>query len=88
MNKALKPEEQMISASPDLKHHTLQPDDEFMVLACDGIWNYMSNEDVVGFVKQRIDAGKLTLSEICEEVNFLHIDDTFFRLNVIFSAIP
>lgn len=68
MNKGLKPEEQMISASPDLKHHTLDASDEFMVLACDGIWNYMSNEDVVGFVKQRIDAGKHSLSEICEEV--------------------
>lgn len=71
MNTKLKPEEQMISALPDLKHHTLQPDDEFMVLACDGIWNYMSNDEVVGFVKQRLDAGKLSLSEICEEVSLL-----------------
>lgn len=70
MNKNLLPEEQMISAVPDLKHHTLMPGDEFMVLACDGIWNYMSNEEVVGFVKQRIDAGKKTLSEICDEVTF------------------
>lgn len=29
----------------------------------------MSNEEVVSFVKQRIDAGKLTLAEICEEVS-------------------
>lgn len=70
MNKELQAGEQMISAVPDLKNHTLQAGDEFMVLACDGIWNYMSNEEVVGFVKQRIDAGKKTLSEICEEVNF------------------
>lgn len=69
-NKELTPEEQMISALPDLKRHTLEPNDEFMVLACDGIWNYMSNEEVIGFVKQRIDAGKLTLAQICEEVRF------------------
>lgn len=31
----------------------------------------MSNEEVVGFVKQRIDAGKLTLAEICEEVSLI-----------------
>lgn len=68
MNKELPAEAQMISALPDIKHVTLQPEDEFMVLACDGIWNYMSNEEVIGFVKQRIDAGKMTLSEICEQV--------------------
>lgn len=60
----------MISAEPDLKKHTLKEGDEFMVLACDGIWNYMSNEEVVLFVKSRIDGGKKTLSEICEEVSF------------------
>lgn len=68
-NKELTPEEQMISALPDLKRLSIEPTDEFMVLACDGIWNYMTNEDVVGFVKQRIDAGKLTLAQICEEVS-------------------
>lgn len=68
VNKDLTAEEQMISALPDLKRLTLEPSDEFMVLACDGIWNYMTNEEVVGFVKQRIDAGKLSLSQICEEV--------------------
>lgn len=68
-NKELPAEEQMISALPDLKRVTIEPNDEFMVLACDGIWNYMSNEEVVGYVKQRIDAGKLTLAEICEEVS-------------------
>lgn len=68
MNKELPAEDQMISALPDIKRITLEPEDEFMVLACDGIWNYMSNEEVVGFVKQRIDAGKLTLAQICEEV--------------------
>lgn len=76
MNKELSAEEQMISAQPDLKRHTLEPEDEFMVLACDGIWNYMSNEEVVGFVKQRIDAGKLTLAQICEEVREEWVGDT------------
>lgn len=34
----LKSEEQMISAQPDLRKLTLNKDDEFIVLACDGIW--------------------------------------------------
>lgn len=37
-NKNLPPEEQMISALPDVKVLTLNEDHEFMVIACDGIW--------------------------------------------------
>lgn len=68
-NKDLKPEEQMISAKPDIKRVTISPADEFMVIACDGIWNFMSSEEVVEFVKTRINDGREKLSSICEEVN-------------------
>lgn len=37
-NKVLPPEEQMISAMPDVKVLTLNDDHDFMVIACDGIW--------------------------------------------------
>lgn len=68
MNKDLKPEEQMISAMPDVKRITLEEEDEFMVLACDGIWNFMTSEEVVEFVRKRIVDKKEKLSSICEEV--------------------
>lgn len=32
------PKEQMITALPDIETIELQENDEFMVLACDGIW--------------------------------------------------
>ena len=28
----------MITALPDVRHLTLAPGDEFLVIACDGIW--------------------------------------------------
>ncbi|KAG4076919.1 hypothetical protein HA402_015906 [Bradysia odoriphaga] len=68
MNKDLKPEEQMISAMPDVKQITLEEEDEFMVLACDGIWNFMTSEEVVEFVRKRIAEKKDKLSGICEEL--------------------
>lgn len=68
MNKKLPPEEQMISALPDIKKITICPDDEFMVLACDGIWNFMTSDDVVEFVQDRIADPTKKLSEICEEM--------------------
>uniref|UniRef100_A0A671QIM0 Protein phosphatase 1G n=1 Tax=Sinocyclocheilus anshuiensis TaxID=1608454 RepID=A0A671QIM0_9TELE len=70
-NKALPPEEQMISALPDVKVLTLNEDHEFMVIACDGIWNVMSSQEVLDFVNERLktEAGKnRPLSAIIEEL--------------------
>jgi protein phosphatase 1G len=37
-NESLPLKDQMITALPDVKTLTLEDQDEFMVLACDGIW--------------------------------------------------
>lgn len=68
MNKKVRPEEQMISALPDIKKITIEPEDEFMVLACDGIWNFMTSDDVVEFVQDRIADPTKKLTDICEEM--------------------
>jgi len=69
MNKDLSAEEQMISALPDIRRLTLTNDDEFMVLACDGIWNFMTSEDVVKFVKAKLtENSNIKLTKICEEL--------------------
>ncbi|MEQ2193811.1 Protein phosphatase 1G [Xenoophorus captivus] len=44
-NKSLPPEEQMISAMPDVKVLTLNEDHDFMVIACDGIWPHPAQSD-------------------------------------------
>lgn len=63
----LPPEQQAITALPDIRTLTLDDQDEFMVIACDGIWNFLSSQDVVNFVRASID--KKPLSQICEEVS-------------------
>lgn len=68
-NKELTDREQMITALPDVKTLTINPaEDEFMVLACDGIWNFMSSQQVVDFVKSKLEASPEKLSKICEEM--------------------
>uniref|UniRef100_A0A8D3DIR0 protein-serine/threonine phosphatase n=1 Tax=Scophthalmus maximus TaxID=52904 RepID=A0A8D3DIR0_SCOMX len=71
-NKTLPPEEQMISAMPDVKVLTLNGDHDFMVIACDGIWNVLSSQEVVDFISERIkpdQSGKVRpLSSIVEEL--------------------
>jgi len=39
---------------------TLEPDDEFIILGCDGIWDCLTNEKAVEFVRTRINDKKLT----------------------------
>jgi len=36
-NYSLGPEQQIITANPDITHHEIGEDDEFLVLACDGV---------------------------------------------------
>lgn len=36
-----------VSAEPDITHHKLRSNDRLLLLASDGIWNFMSNEEAV-----------------------------------------
>ncbi|XP_054625607.1 protein phosphatase 1G isoform X2 [Dunckerocampus dactyliophorus] len=71
-NKVLPPEEQMISSMPDVKVLTLNEDHDFMVIACDGIWNVLSSQEVVDFISERIKPDQSgiarPLSSIVEEL--------------------
>ena len=46
---------------------TLEPSDRFMVLACDGVWDVLSNQEVVNFVNQRLDRN-MTCTEVAQEL--------------------
>jgi serine/threonine protein phosphatase PrpC len=51
----ISPADQMITAEPDIMSTTLRPGDEFIVLGCDGIWDCLSNEECIKYVRDRID---------------------------------
>lgn len=36
----------------------MTPDHEFMIVACDGIWDVMSNQEVIDFCRDRFAAGR------------------------------
>jgi len=66
----IRPEDQIICATPEIQTILRQPDHEFMVLACDGVWDVRSSQDVVTFIRSRLTPGasKQRLSEIVEEL--------------------
>ncbi|PNS14027.1 hypothetical protein CAC42_6540 [Sphaceloma murrayae] len=63
----LPPEQQIVTAFPDVTVHDISEDDEFIVIACDGIWDCQSSQAVVEFVRRGI-AAKQELQAICENM--------------------
>jgi serine/threonine protein phosphatase PrpC len=61
-------EEQAVTCVPEVQSVSLDARrDEFVVLACDGIWDVMSSQDVVNFVRIRL-ARSMSAQEVCEEL--------------------
>lgn len=66
-NKLLPAEEQIVTANPNINTIELSDDDEFIVLACDGIWDCMSSQELVDFVREQLKT-ETRLPVICEKV--------------------
>jgi len=67
------PEEQILTAFPEVRCFQLTEEDEFMVLGCDGIWERSGNQEMVDFVRPRIglaekDGKAASLSAICGQI--------------------
>lgn len=52
-NRALKPEETMVSVVPEIIVEPMKPDHEFLIIACDGIWDCMTSQQAVTFCGEK-----------------------------------
>ncbi|GLJ15749.1 hypothetical protein SUGI_0259200 [Cryptomeria japonica] len=66
-NKFLSADKQIVTADPDINNVDLCEDDEFIVLACDGVWDVMTSQQVVDFVRENIN-NEAKLSTVCEKL--------------------
>lgn len=66
-NSNLPPEQQIVTADPEIIDHSVDAEDEFVVIACDGIWDCMTSQEVVTAVRQEI-VKKTPLAKICENI--------------------
>nr|CAI5856462.1 unnamed protein product [Callosobruchus analis] len=66
-NQHKRPEEQIVTAYPDVEERTIDENWEFIVLACDGIWDVMGSVEVVHYVRKSIAAG-CEPEDICENL--------------------
>ena len=68
-NKNLPPEEQMITANPDIKIVDYEKDINFVIIGCDGIWDCLKNQEACDFVSKRLKENpNIQLSKIIEEM--------------------
>lgn len=90
-NTALAPDQQLIIAYPDVQSRPLTKDDDFILMGCDGIWETLSEKEIVDFIYGKLKE-KTPLKMIVEELldkliapdtlsNFLFILRFIFLLN-------
>jgi serine/threonine protein phosphatase PrpC len=46
-----------VTSFPDVKKVQLKPEYDFIINACDGIWDCYSNEQAIKFIRQRRERG-------------------------------
>lgn len=69
----LTPHQQAVSCFPDVTRRNRNKDDQFIMLACDGIWDCLSNEECVDTMTKKINTiktytNKKVLSKPVEEM--------------------
>ncbi len=66
--KGVSPELQKVSSVPDVKVRERSSDDEFLILACDGLWDVMTNEEAVANVRRLYGTGERSPVLVAEEM--------------------
>lgn len=66
-NPKLGPEAQIITCDPEIMEHQITEDDEFLIIACDGIWDCLSSQQAVDIIRLLI-SRKFTLQMVGEKI--------------------
>lgn len=64
----LRADEQMVSPRPDVKIVEREETDVLLLLACDGIWDVMSNEAAALYLLELARSGERSIGLMCEEI--------------------
>jgi serine/threonine protein phosphatase PrpC len=66
-SEVLRVDQQKVIPNPEFVMYPRKEEDEFIILACDGIWDVANNEQCGSFVQSLLDEGETDLGLICEE---------------------
>lgn len=65
----VQPEDQMVTCIPEITTiNRNDPQDKFLVIACDGIWDVLSNEQCAQLISCSFEEGEANIGLVCEEL--------------------
>jgi serine/threonine protein phosphatase PrpC len=64
----LSPALQKVSCYPDIVVHERKPEDDVLLLACDGLWDVMTNNEAIDLVRSIYMTGESNMDKIAEEM--------------------
>ena len=71
----LPPEQQKVSPEPDIiVHERVDTSDEFLLLACDGLWDVMSNPEATDIGRSLFNLGESNMMLFAEEMIDIALD--------------
>lgn len=71
----VKPEDQKVSSVPDIiVQNRSEEQDEFIIVACDGIWDVQTNYECVKMAADMFAEGERDIGLVCEEVSCFFVD--------------
>uniref|UniRef100_A0ACD5USZ2 Uncharacterized protein n=1 Tax=Avena sativa TaxID=4498 RepID=A0ACD5USZ2_AVESA len=66
-NGRLPPAQQALTCSPEIRLEKVTDDTEFLVMACDGVWDVVLNQGLIEIIRGNLKAG-MDLGNICEGI--------------------
>ena len=55
--KSIHEDEDLISSEPEIKYRHIKPDDQFIIIACDGVWDVLENPEAINIVRTAFSRG-------------------------------
>jgi serine/threonine protein phosphatase PrpC len=64
----------ILSSEPQITEHRIQPNDQFVIFASDGLWEHLSNKEAVDLVQ----SSPRNVCFLLSHYNFYELKSTFF----------
>lgn len=85
-NQSFPAKEQKVTFLPDITVHERSPEDDVLLLACDGLWDVMSNSESIDLIRKLFQTGETQTELVAEEMVELALEKggsighyTFFK---------